>query len=129
LWDIILPPMLTEYALLKLQAINGEETFIHSVPALIGSKRSRDSRPTPAFDHRLEVLPITNIIDTFYYHALVFYQEGAYKLTAITPLNLNSTSITVNKRLLQSLSNPEKPTVHTVHEYLSSLVDPNSIRD
>ena len=60
---------------------------------------------------------------------LHFFLDGLVHPTAITPLNLNSASITVNKRLLQSLSNPERPTVHTVHEYLSSLVDPNSLRD
>lgn len=38
--------MLTEYALLKLQAINGEEQFVHTLPALIGSKRARDLRPS-----------------------------------------------------------------------------------
>ncbi len=66
--------MLTEYALLKLQAINGEEQFVHTLPALIGSKRTRDLRPSAQLDHPLEVLPITNIIDTFHYHALIYYQ-------------------------------------------------------
>jgi hypothetical protein len=33
--------MMNEFALLKLQTINGEEHFIHSVPAIIASKRAK----------------------------------------------------------------------------------------
>ena len=45
--------MLTEYALLKLQAINGEEQFVHALPALIASKRARDLRPVPQVEQPL----------------------------------------------------------------------------
>jgi hypothetical protein len=122
---IILPPMLTEFALLKLQAINGEEQFVHSLPALIGSKRARDVRSCAQLDQPLEVLPISNIIDTFPYHALIYYQEGSYRLTAITPTILNSTQINPNKRLLQALANADRPVPQAVHEYLSAYLDPN----
>lgn len=69
-----LPPMLTEYALLKLQTINGEEHFIHKIPALLCSKRTRESKTNPAANQHLEILPISNIIDTFAYHALIYYR-------------------------------------------------------
>lgn len=45
--------MLTEYALLKLQTINGEEQFIHSVPAIICSKRSKEPRSIPPTSEHL----------------------------------------------------------------------------
>jgi hypothetical protein len=45
--------MLTEYALLKLQTISGEEQFIHSVPALLCSKRSKEPRVTSANNEHL----------------------------------------------------------------------------
>jgi hypothetical protein len=54
-------------------------------------------------DHRLEILPITNINDTFHYHALIYYQEGTYKICAITPLIVNSVELSVNKKLFQLL--------------------------
>lgn len=66
--------MLTEFALLKLQTINGEEQFIHKVPALLCSKRGKESRILSASLHHLEVLPISNITDTFPYHALIYYR-------------------------------------------------------
>lgn len=65
--------MLTEYALLKLQTINGEEHFIHRVPVLLSSKRTREPKAVPAAIQHLEILPLTNIIDTLPYHALIYY--------------------------------------------------------
>lgn len=96
--------MLTEYALLKLQAINGEEQYVHALPLLLGSKKAKDSKVTPQPDYRVEVLAITNIIDTFHYHALVFYHEGVYKIIAITPLIVNSKLLTLNQRLISLLT-------------------------
>jgi hypothetical protein len=102
---------------------------VHSLPALIASKRARDCRPTVQFDHPLEILPISNIIDTFHYHALLYYQEGAYKLIPITHLLLNSLSLNPNKRLLQLLVNSDRPIPQIVHDYLRSYLDPNYIAD
>lgn len=83
--------MLTEFALLKLQTINGEEQFVHRVPVLLSSKRSRESKSVPASSQHIEILPITNVIDTFPYHAMIYYREGAYRVAAITPMVVNST--------------------------------------
>lgn len=87
--------MMNEFALLKLQTINGEEYFIHSLPAVIASKRAKES--TPPSDVSLQVLPITSILNSNPYHALIYYQDGNYKLIAITPLSVNSQTLTSNK--------------------------------
>ena len=102
---------------------------MHSLPALIASKRARDLRPAAQVEQPLEVMAISNIIDTFHYHALIYYQEGSYKFIAITPALLNSHPIAPNKQLLHLLSAPEKPLAKTIQEYISAFVDPNYLRD
>jgi len=60
-------------------------------------------------DSRLEIIPITNINDTYHHHALIYYHEGIYKINAITPLIINSNELPLNKRLLELLQNTYKP--------------------
>jgi hypothetical protein len=96
--------MLNEYALLKLQAANGEEHFIHTLPALLSSKRHKTFPPTSTSAPALEVLPLTNIIDSFHYHALLYYSHGHYRLAAITPLLLNNLPLAPAPALLDSLA-------------------------
>lgn len=109
--------MISEYALLKLQSINGEEMFIHSVPALLCSKRAREPLAVAGSSCHLEILPITNIIDTSPYHALIRYTDGAYHITAITPLLLNSQTLTPSPLLAKALAS-EKLQAESIQEYV-----------
>lgn len=90
--------MLTEYAVLKVQSTKGEEYFIHSLPALLCSKRARESRSTTKHA-QLEMLPISNLSLNVPYHALVYYSEGDFHVHAITPLLLNNTQLVADKKL------------------------------
>lgn len=89
--------MLTEFALLKLQTINGEEQFVHKVPVLLSSKRSRESKSVTTTSQHIEILPTTNILNTFPYHAMIYYSEGTYRIAAITPLLVNSSELSPSK--------------------------------
>ena len=104
--------MLTEYALLKLQSSNGEEQFIHTVPALLCSKRVRPSQ--------LEVLPLTNIMDTPPYHALIYYKNGSYHIAALSPLLVNGNALTPSDSLIKSL-NSDKTQVETLEKCVKGL--------
>lgn len=109
--------MLTEYALLKLQTITGEEHFLHSLPALLCSKRAR--QPRPASHHeRLELLPLTNIIDTASYHALLYHANGDYHLVAITPLLLDNQPLHPSQSLQAALDS-HKSLAEAVEHFLN----------
>ena len=108
--------MLTEYALLKLQTANGEEHFIHSVPVLLCSKRAREPRALLPANCRLELLPITNIIDTSSYHALIYFRQDNYYIVSITPIVLNSTELSPSPYLQEALA-------LTSNKSLSKIID------
>ena len=78
--------MLSEYAYGKLQSMDGQEYFIHSIPALISSRKCRDIIGDLG---NLECLTITGIFNTFHHHAIIYYEENAYKLIPITSVSVD----------------------------------------
>ena len=109
--------MLSEFALLKLQTISGEEQFIHSVPALVCSKRSKEPRGAPSNNEHLEILPITNIIDTSPYHALIYYHQDNYRIVSVSPIVVNSSELTPSEPLKQTIAR-NKTLSKAVEEFL-----------
>lgn len=71
----------------------------------------------PINSTHLEILPITNILDTSPYHALLYYKNGAYHLAAISPLLINSNSLVPSESLLKTL-NAEKLQINAIEKYL-----------
>lgn len=112
--------MLTEYALLKLQSVNGEEVFIHSVPALLCSKRVRESQLAPIGSSHLEVLPITNILDTTPYHALIYYKNGGFYVSALSPMLINGNPLTPSDSLLKIIHTDKTPN-NAIERYIKEL--------
>lgn len=92
--------MLSEYAHLKLQTITGEEIYVHTLPALIGSKRAEKCTTAVLNEQKISVIPLTNIIDTLSFHALLFSHEGKYYIAATSPLMINSSTLNVDGQLV-----------------------------
>jgi hypothetical protein len=94
--------MLSEYAYAKLQSAFGEEYFIQSLPAIIGSKKSKEITFTSE-DNKMKVLPITNILTTFHFHAIIFYESGSYYIASVTPLSVDGKELSENSELIQEI--------------------------
>jgi len=68
------------------------------------------------------VLPITSIIGTNPYHALIYYQDGNYNLIAITSLMVNSQPLTGSQTLIDRLKTGDKSVPRIVREFLEELL-------
>lgn len=119
--------MLSEFAYAKLQGINGEEYYLHRLPAVLGSKRAKDVAAFCASDqNKLEILPLTNISDVFYFHAVIFYYSGCFKLLSITPLVLDGRKMGHNRRLINAFLQGKQSVSSILQSYLKELVEKSS---
>lgn len=120
--------MLSEYSFLKLQTLHGEEHFVHALPALIASKRAKDiDYPISAQETRPEVITITNVLDTFYYHCVTFYSQGQYFLMALTPISVNGKSLQPFEPLVEELKLCKKSVFSSLNAHLLKGSFPNEL--
>ena len=65
--------MLSEYAYAKFQSTDGEEYFVHTIPALLTSRKWKDNEL--GRQGSIEWLPITSIFSSFMIHAIIYYEN------------------------------------------------------
>ena len=81
--------------------MDGQEYFIHGIPALISSRKCKDIMGDIA---DIECLPITGIFSTFHHHGLIYYEEPSYRFIPITQVCVDGASDLENPGLAQRLA-------------------------
>ncbi len=77
--------MLSEYAFAKLQTINGEEHFIHSLPAALVTSRSFMNTS----EHKLQYVPIVDLQSKVPIHMIFYEHDNAIKILSVLKCKIN----------------------------------------
>ena len=86
--------------------MNGEEHFIHTIPAIITSRKCKEIH----LDNNSEVeyLPITNNFNNSFYHAILYYEEPNFRLLPITEVSVDGSESESNPAIMEKLLKKEK---------------------
>jgi hypothetical protein len=69
----------------------------------------------------MEILPITNILTTFHFHAIIFYESGSYYIASVTPLVVDGKDLSENSELIQEVKSNNEDLNTIVVNYISRL--------